>query len=188
MAEETDNAVTLITTATATESGPAPELALREHIHGHFTALFAGSGRIDSWLGSGTPDLVFERLDRVATEPLTRSEFNQLLVLSHEAGMSAAFYEYYWLSTPTHTYDVRHVAPFDEAWLAGSAVQSLDHLAWGLHRFYTDALLYFGNVRAAYRSLRDMDRTELDPLLCLASRQCRGAQRARSRASALQNR
>jgi hypothetical protein len=32
---------------------------------------------------------------------------------------------------------------------------SLAHLRWGLYRLYVDALLFFGNVRTAFRSLRD---------------------------------
>src|ERR1019366_963001 len=38
---------------------------------------------------------------------------------------------------------------------------SLDHLAWGLHRLYVDGLLYFGNVRTAFRALRELPRAEL---------------------------
>jgi hypothetical protein len=135
---------------------------LRERIRGHFADLFAGGGGIDSWLGPDTPDLVFDRLDKIEAQPLTRSELNQLLVLSHEAGLSRGFFYYYWLSSPTHTYDVTQVAAFDPEWLQNTAIMSLDHLAWGLHRFYTDALLYFGNVRAAYRRLRDLETAELE--------------------------
>jgi hypothetical protein len=106
--------------------------------------------------------MVFERLDNIEAEPLTRSELNQLLVLSHEAGMSRGFYRYYWLSAPQHTYDVAQVSVFRQKWVQGPAIVSLDHLAWGMYRFYCDALLYFGNVRAAYRRLRDLEEAELD--------------------------
>ncbi len=133
----------------------------RDQITERFSSLFARSGGIDSWLDEETPDVVFARLAEIETQPLTRAELNQLLVLSHEAGLSDGFFRYYWLSSHDHTYDVTHVAPFDEAWLAGSAIVSLDHLEWGLRRFYTDALLCFGNVRAAYRRLRDLDDAQL---------------------------
>lgn len=134
---------------------------LREAVSTHFSELFAGSGGIDSWLGEETPDVVFDRLSELDKDALTRSELNQLLVLSHEAGLSPAFFRYYWLSAPDHTYDVRSVGRVDEGWFAGSEIVSLEHLAWGLRRFYIDALLYFGNVRAAYRRLRNFDSDEL---------------------------
>lgn len=108
---------------------------VRDRIVARFTDLFAGGGGIDSWLGAETPNTVFQRLASIEAEPLTRSELNQLLVLSHEAGPSAAFFGYYWLSAPVHTYDVTRTAPFDQAWLTGTAIVSLDHLEWGLRRF-----------------------------------------------------
>jgi hypothetical protein len=41
------------------------------------------------------------------------------------------------------------------------SVQSHDHLRWGLYRLYVDGLLYFGNVAAAFRSLRSKTIEEL---------------------------
>ena len=40
-------------------------------------------------------------------------------------------------------------------------IASLDQLKWGLNRLYVAGLLWFGNLRAAYDSLRSMTRTEL---------------------------
>jgi hypothetical protein len=52
---------------------------------------------------------------------------------------------------------------FSEDWLRSEAmVVSLAHLKWGLYRLYVDALLYFGNVRSAFRCLRDLSLTEID--------------------------
>ena len=39
---------------------------------------------------------------------------------------------------------------------------SLAHLKWGLYRLYVDALLYFGNIRTAFRSLRDLAISDLE--------------------------
>ena len=41
-------------------------------------------------------------------------------------------------------------------------IKSLPHLKWGLYRLFTDALLYFGNVRTAFRNLRKLTREELN--------------------------
>ena len=126
-----------------------------------FQGLFSGTGGIDSWLRNGTPQTVVDRLHRLGAEPLTREQLNQLLVLSHEAGLSQGFFEYYWLKAPLHPYDVKRVDDFDSAHVDQTAIQSLGHLRWGLWRFYTDALLLFGNIRSAYRRLRDLSYDEL---------------------------
>lgn len=83
-------------------------------------------------------------------------------------GAIGRVFEYYWLSAPNHTYDVaghgtgsRQAAAVSQ-WTSGHQIASLEHLRWGLYRFYVDSLLYFGNVRAAYRRLRDLTREELD--------------------------
>ncbi len=126
-----------------------------------FSPLFAGSGGIDSWLGGTTPQAVVERLGRLSTDPLSREQLNQLLVLSHEAEMSRGFFRYYWLNTSEHPYDITRLDDFDAGYSQTTAIVSLKHLRWGLTRFYLDALLYFGNIRSAYRFLREMAVDEL---------------------------
>jgi hypothetical protein len=146
--------------ATGPERPSSQTPSRADSIREYFEPLFAGTGGIDSWLVEGTPQEVFDRLGHLPDEPLSKSQLSQLLILSHEAGPSEGFFRYYWLSTPAHTYNVtNHGAtgdPFDQAWIKGTEILSLAHLRWGLHRFYVDALLYFGNVRSAYRALRDM--------------------------------
>ena len=139
-----------------TEAIDPADDAQREALLVRFHPLFSGSGGIDSWLREATPQTVVERLEQLDESPLSREQLNQLLVLSHEAEMSTGFFEYYWLSAPEHPYDIRHVAGFDETYSGQTAIVSLEHLRWGLMRFYVDALLYFGNVRSAYRHLREM--------------------------------
>jgi hypothetical protein len=127
-----------------------------------FAPLFADTGGIDSWLGPSMPEDVFRRLAAIEREALSRSQLNQLLVLSREAGLSEGFFRYYWLTAPdTHTYDVRAVPGYEFAFLSGDAIRSLRHLKWGLYRFYMDALLYFGNIRSAYRFLRELSEDDL---------------------------
>jgi len=137
-------------------------MTIQEEICAKFAPLFAGTGGIDSWLTTDTPDEVFERIAKLPAEPLTRVQLNQLLILSHEAGLSDGFFTYYWSSAPpTHPYDVRHVAAFEERWLGSTTILSIEHLKWGMTRFYVDALLYFGSIRSAYRILRDLDQARL---------------------------
>ena len=120
-----------------------------------FAPLFGGTGGIDSWLNEETPESVFSRLSEIEISPLPRAQLDQLLVLCHEAGVSQAFFKYYWLSTPVeHPYDVTTIDGFDRSWLHGTEIASVDHLRWGLYRLYLDALLFYGNIRTAYRDLR----------------------------------
>jgi len=135
---------------------------VRSDLLERFEPLFAGTGGIDSWLTDDTQEFVFERLSRLDREPLTRSQFNQLLILSHEAGVSQGFYRYYWLSSPPHTWDTTAIRGFDAQFSSASSIVSIEHLYWGLYRFYVDALLYFGNIRSAYRELRDLTYEGLD--------------------------
>src|SRR5258708_10629069 len=121
----------------------------------------AGGG-IGSWLTEETHSDVFERLGRIDAEPLPAVQLNQLLVLGHEAPVGDGFFRYYWLQAPhQHPYNVREVADFSEDFLTSETILSLDHLKWGLYRLYVDALLYFGNVRTAFRRLRDLSVDEL---------------------------
>jgi hypothetical protein len=138
------------------------ETAEREALVTQFDGLFAGTGGIDSWLRDGTPQTVVARLGELDKAPLTREQLTQLLVLSHEAGPSPAFFTYYWLSVPNHPYDVRSLPDFDPGYAEQESIASIAHLRWGLRRFYIDALLFFGNVRSAYRKLRDLSDVELE--------------------------
>jgi hypothetical protein len=80
------------------------------------------------------------------------------LVLAHEAPTSDDFFCYYWLHTPEeHPYDVKKLPNFDPKWFGNQSIQSLAHLKWGLYRLFVDGLLWFGNVRTAYRALRGKD-------------------------------
>ena len=120
-------------------------------------ALFSlGTGGIGSWLGEDTDDVILERLARVESDPIRKVQMTQLLALGNEAPLSDGFFQYYWLSTPTkHPYDVTRLPKYNSKWSGSVGIVSLDHLFWGLYRLYTDGLLWFGDVRTAYRSLRN---------------------------------
>jgi hypothetical protein len=135
----------------------------RDEILNRFKLFFLGTEGIGKWLGPQTDDRVFQRLARIETEPLSKVQLNQLLAFGHEAPVSDDFFRYYWLSNaPRHPFDVKTVPGFEERWLNASAIVSIDQLRWGLYRLYVDGLLYFGNVRTAYRKLRSLTIHEFD--------------------------
>src|SRR5207249_3581520 len=123
----------------------------------HDYALFhcAATG-IRAFAGPEMHDEVYDRLSVLEENPLTKVQLNQLFVLSQAGSMSDGFFRYYWCMLPEHPYDVTALPfysarPFEKP---TQEVISHDHLRWGLYRLYVDGLLYFGNVAAAYGSLR----------------------------------
>jgi hypothetical protein len=137
-------------------------MSSKEAILTEFELFTLGTGGIGSWLGPDTDPEVFERLGTLPHTALTKVQLNQLLVLGREAPVSDGFFRYYFLEAPPlHPYNVKHVPGFETQWLDGDAIRSLAHLRWGLYRLFTDGLIWFGNVRTAFRQLRDMTETEL---------------------------
>ena len=136
----------------------------KETILDQFQLFSVGGEGIGGWLTENTDDRVFERLDKLDENPLTRSQFNQLLGFGHQAPVSKDFFQYYWLECPPkHPYSVKRLPDFDCGWMNNmNAIMSLQHLKWGMYRLFTDALLYFGNVRTAFRRLRTLAREDLD--------------------------
>ena len=84
-------------------------MANKDEILKFFQPLFGQTGGIDSWLGETTPDEVFNRLSRIDQEHLSKSQLDQLLIISDEAGISDDFFNYYWLSIPYHPYNVKKI-------------------------------------------------------------------------------
>jgi hypothetical protein len=122
-----------------------------------------GGEGIGGWIMPSTDSRVFDRLARLDVEPLSKVQLNQLLAFGRESWVSDDFFRYYWLEDPLeHPYPVGLLPGFTKRWLQGaSAISGLDHLKWGLTRVFIDGLLYFGNVRTAYRQLRALTRPEL---------------------------
>ena len=133
----------------------------KDKILHQFAVFSVPTGGIGSWLTANTDDVVFERLSRIADEPLPAVQLNQLLVLGQEAPVEDGFFRYYWLKAPQeHPHDL---PPCKEEWLGSNGkIVSLDHLEWGLRRLYVDGLLYFGNVRTAFRKLRDLSTADIE--------------------------
>jgi hypothetical protein len=129
-----------------------------------FSIFSVPTGGIGSWLTEHTHQDILDRLGRVDDDPLSPVQLNQLLVLGHEAPVGDAFFRHYWLEAPErHPYNVRELPGFSEEFLqdGNGVIRSLPHLKWGLYRLYVDALLYFGNVRSAFRRLRDLSAEEM---------------------------
>lgn len=139
------------------------QTAITNPILERFALLSGTSAGIETWLTKDTNPEVFERLNKIDENPLSKVQLDQLLVLAHEAGVSDGFFEYYWLTAPpSHPYDVTRIPNFKPNLREGTVIQSLDHLGWGLYRLYVDALLFFGNIRSGYRYLRSKTATELE--------------------------
>ena len=60
-----------------------------------------------------------------------------------------------------HPFDVQKMPCYHDRWAQSQHIRSLDQLYWGLYRFYTDALLYFGNIRAAFQQLTQLTESDL---------------------------
>jgi hypothetical protein len=113
---------------------------------------------LGTWLSGNAHPLVLDRLKQIENEPLTKVQLNQLLVVSQMASISDGFFRYYWREAPEHPYDVKSIGIFNAQWLDGNehVIRDIDHLHWGLFRLYVDGLLYYGNVKAAFTSLRSL--------------------------------
>ena len=126
---------------------------------------FGKKGSISAWLCTETANDVFDRLDRITEEPLSAVQFNQLLGRELVAPMSNDFFRYYWLENPMeHPYSVTELPDFDcfeLCWMKSTAIVSLSHLKWGMHRLFVDALLYFGNIHFAWQELRNFTKQDL---------------------------
>jgi hypothetical protein len=113
------------------------------------------------FLQSEVGSIVIERLLRMESNQLTCTHVNQLLHMTHEVGMTDEFFNYYFLESPSnHPYAWKNLLtePFE---VNGGGVRSLRQVRWGLERFFTDALLYFGSVRDAYEKLGKKSTKEL---------------------------
>jgi len=119
---------------------------------------FGNDKGLGTWLSENMHQLVLARLQALDTEPLTKVQLNQLLVVSEVPSVSDGFFRYYWRDIPEHPYDVTSISAFEKGWTVGDdqIINGLDHFYWGLYRLYVDGLLYFGNVKAAFSSLRSM--------------------------------
>ncbi|MFT5171339.1 MAG: hypothetical protein ACI9BD_001114 [Candidatus Marinamargulisbacteria bacterium] len=118
-------------------------------------------GGVLSWLSQTGHDVVFQTLSQISESPIQMAQLNQLLLLSGETPVTQGFFNYYWTEVPSHPYDLQSVDGFDPSFKEAPAIRSLAHLKWGVQRIYLDSLLYFGNIRAGFKSLGGKSRDQL---------------------------
>lgn len=135
----------------------------KEEIFESFKIFYGGDDGegIEKWISAKTSSDVIDRLARIDEKPLSKVQLEQLLVMSHEAGISEGFFQYYWLEKPMHTYDIKALPGIESVNGENYTIKSLEHLKWGIYRLYIDCLLYFGNIRSGYRYLRNKHYEEI---------------------------
>src|SRR6266481_1320957 len=92
--------------------------------------LFRGNGGgIEAWFSDEIPDLVVDVLSKCEHSPISLEVLNQLLILSHEGGMTYSCFKFYFLSDPHRKgiswYDPKKLPEFNEQYLESSAITSL---------------------------------------------------------------
>jgi hypothetical protein len=137
---------------------PGNRMSAKSDLLSEFELFRGNGGGIEAWFSERIPDTVVDVLLNCEKRPISCEVLSQLLILSHEGGVSRGFFDYYFLYDPHaegHSwYDPKKLPEFEERFLGSRELLSLKHLKWGLRRLYIDALLYFGNIRQGYRSLR----------------------------------
>jgi len=134
----------------------------KDNILSDFALFSLGGDGIGGWLTPEADAEIFERLSRIAVDPLTKVQLNQLFAFGHEGPVSDDFFDYYWLSCPeTHPYEVASLDGFSPAFCSMPTITSLPHLKWGLYRMFVDGLLYFESVSTAFRTLRSNSSDQL---------------------------
>ncbi|WP_047396887.1 hypothetical protein [Chitinibacter sp. ZOR0017] len=135
-----------------------------------FSVFRFGTEGIGAWITSTTPDEIISAINESHLKNIDRHFLNQLLALGHEAPVSEGFFKYYWCEMPkNHPYAIEKLKceKFDfssiELTIGNScdSIKSKEHLAFGLCRLYTDGLMWWGNIRSAYRELRGLSYTQI---------------------------
>jgi hypothetical protein len=98
-------------------------------------------------------------LEALESGNFSLAKMNQVLHLCSQAGITRGFFRYYFLEVPDlHPYPVELVFSNRsyEPPAGADDIKSILQLQWGIRRFFYDAMLYWGNIRQAYRDLRVM--------------------------------
>jgi len=134
----------------------------REKLIQEFQLFSTGNPGVESLVLEKSPPVVLDRLCSLSEEPLSKVQFNQLLLLALEAGLSDGFFQYYWLESPSrHPYNVDAIPGFDGSFRTTTKIETLSQLKWGLYRVYVDGLLFRGGVRRFYREFCNKTHGEL---------------------------
>ncbi len=126
-----------------------------------FALLTTGNPGVESLIHKDSDPQILDRVLAIERNPLSKVQFNQLLGLAYEIGVSDGFFKYYWLSDEPSLYDVRQLPGYSAGFSKTESIESVDQLYWGLYRVFVDGLLLNGNVRAFFRSHANMTHEEL---------------------------
>ncbi len=144
---------------------------ITEALAPYFPGSFSNSS---AYLETEVGKAIVKRLIEMQANPVPLTHLNQFLHLTDEAGATDGFFKYYFLSCPTkHPYALEKLFPTLPS-LNETGVSSLDQLRWGLTRLYVDSLLYFGNIRTAYRKLRVYSYGDLEEFFSPKRFDCEG--------------
>lgn len=124
----------------------------------YFPGSFRPASRL---LSSPIGSILLDHLVNMPTDPITLARLNQLVHLVNEMPVSEGFFRYYFLTVPQrHPYSLDRMFPSVPG-LNPGGISSLEQLRWGLHRFFLDGLLYFGDLRKAYHDLHRLTDDQL---------------------------
>src|ERR1700722_18123096 len=134
----------------------------REKLIKEFELFTTGNPGIESLVSQSSDSVLLDRLCKLSEEPIPKVQFNQLLLLAFEAGLSDGFFQYYWLESPKqHPYKVEAIPGFDESFRSATKIETFSQLKWGLYRVYLDGLLFRGGVRRFFREFCNKTHEEL---------------------------
>jgi hypothetical protein len=136
-----------------TKSTGISESDIQQVLANYFPGAFKGNSK---FLKAPYFRQAMDRVLDMEKNPIHLTHFNQLLHLCHEAGVSEGFFKYYFLSVPkNHPYQLsKKDNPLPQ--INEKGIASLSQFAWGLKRFYVDAIYCYGNIRQGYRELRNV--------------------------------
>jgi hypothetical protein len=120
-----------------------------------------GGDGIGGWIKQDADELIFDRLGQIDTKPLTKVSSTNSSHSAMKHPCPTTSFITIGSIVPRNIPMMCELPDFTSAWLKETAISSLAHLMWGLYRLFTDGLLYFGNVRTAYRKLRALNRDEI---------------------------
>jgi hypothetical protein len=75
-------------------------VSTKSNILSEFELFRGNGGGIEAWFSDDIPDTVIDVLSNCEKQPISCEVLNQLLILSHEAGMSHRFFDFYFHYDP----------------------------------------------------------------------------------------
>ena len=125
----------------------------------YFSDIMCEKSDICGFISNNSSHHLFQALEGLASKPLSKVQFDQLLSLQHLKCMSDDFFRFYWLHMPSkHFYRIGKIALKEES----AEIESIDQLKWGFNRLFIDCLFVFGNIQRGYEELCDKTKEEIE--------------------------